>query len=156
MLTNIITNLDKIITEVTTKITPHNIRKGVTIFGTEGSLEEIITQEKQIYPSVYQQNIVPDIDVNGIHEAIVHPVTYTIDRDIVSGNIRHSANILNVQGILSDLSYEDYLACIRIENQLLGFENYVVGKRLTLTEGEVSNDNLITTGTVENGILRIS
>ena len=32
MLTNLITNLDKIVSEIETKVTPNNIREGVEIF----------------------------------------------------------------------------------------------------------------------------
>ena len=83
MLSQLITDLDKVITEVSTKVTPHNIREGVTIFGITGSLPELATQHKNVIPTKFDQLIVPDVGYNGLHEIVVHAVTSEIDSNII-------------------------------------------------------------------------
>ena len=120
MLTNIITNLDKIIAEVQ-KVTPHNIREGVEIFGVEGSLQEILTQHKHVSPKVFSQLVVPDVEYNALHEVIIDGVTNDIDSNIISNNIRYGKRILGIQGILSELTEQEYQDMLLLEIEILGY-----------------------------------
>lgn len=140
MLTNIITNLDKIIAEVK-KVTPHNIREGVEIFGVEGSLQEILTQHKHVTPKVYTQLVVPDVEYNALHEVRVDAVTNDIDSNITSNNIRYGKRILGVQGILSELTEQEYQNMLLLEIEILGYTVYVHLNNLYLGEGEYNYDD---------------
>jgi hypothetical protein len=141
MLTDIITNLDKIINEIETKVTPSNIKEGIEIFGVEGSLETLTTQTKTVSPSLYTQVIVPDVEYNGLHEIIVNAVTSAIDQNIKSSNIRYGQRILNVAGLLSKLTEEEYNDAILLELQILGHTIYVSKLRLTLDENFSVDEN---------------
>ena len=149
MLTNIITNLDKIIAEVQ-KVTPHNIREGVEIFGVEGSLQEILTQHKHVTPKVYTQLVVPDVEYNALHEVRVDAVTHEIDNNIITSNIRYGKRILGVSGSLSELTEEEYNNALLLEIQILGYTIYVIKGKLTLTGTDYSVDDniMMSTGTV--------
>lgn len=150
MLTNLITNLDRIITEIQTKVTPHNIREGVEIFGIEGSLPEFTTQHKHVSPSTYTVVVVPDVEYNSLHEVIINPVTHEIDNNIITSNIRYGKRILGVSGSLSELTEEEYNNGLLLEVQILGYTIYVIKGKLTLTGADYSvDDNVMTsTGTV--------
>ena len=150
MLTNLIVNLDKIITEVSTKVTPHNIREGVEIFGVEGSLPEFTTQHKTATPQTYTQIVVPDVEYNALHEIIISAVTHAIDQHIQSNNIKYGVSILGVPGTLSELTQTEYDDGILLAIQILGYTIYVVRKELYLTGNDysVTDNTLSTTGTV--------
>lgn len=140
MLTNIITNLDKIIAEVQ-KVTPHNIREGVEIFGVEGSLQEILTQHKHVSPKVFSQLVVPDVEYNALHEVIIDGVTNDIDSNIISNNIRYGKRILGIQGVLSELTEQEYQDMLLLEIEILGYNIYVHLSNLHLNEGEYNYED---------------
>lgn len=158
MLTDLITNLDKIITEVETKVTPHNIRDGVEIFGVEGSLPELLTQHKNTVPKTYTQVIVPDEEYNALHEVIVEAVTHAIDGNITTGNIRYGKRILGVAGELSNLTQSEYDEMLLLEIQILGYTLYVYKNNLVLAgeDHTVSEGTLISSGTVDGKTLKLN
>lgn len=158
MLTNIVTNLDKIITEVETKVTPQNIREGVEIFGIQGSLPKMLSQRKTIEPAMYTQLATPDIDKNSLHSVLVEAVKSSIDPNIVPGNIRHGKTILGMNGWLSSLTEEEYNEMLLLEFEILGYTIYVFRSRLVLTgeDYSVEDKTLKVKGTVENGVLKIN
>ena len=158
MLTDLITNLDKIISEVETKVTPHNIRDGVEIFGVEGSLPELLTQYKNATPKTYTQVIVPDEEYNALHEVIVEAVTHAIDGNITTSNIRYGKRILGVVGELSNLTQSEYDEMLLLEIQILGYTLYVYKNNLVLAgeDHTVSEGTLISSGTVNGKTLKLN
>ena len=158
MLTNLITKLDKIVSEIETKVTPNNIREGVEIFGIEGSLPELLTQHKKVKPSVYTQVVVPDLEYTALHEVIVNAVTSAIDSNIQPYNIRYGKRILGIAGNLSSMTEEEYERALLLEIQILGWTIYVFKSNLVLNgEDYIVEDNILkTTGTVESNVLKLN
>ena len=158
MLSQLITDLDKVITEVSTKVTPHNIREGVTIFGITGSLPELTTQHKNVAPTKFDQLIVPDVGYNGLHEIVVHAVTSEIDSNIIPANIRSGYSILGVNGTLSNLTEDEYTQALLLEIDILGYTIYVYKQILVLNGSDysVTNQTLTTTGTVTGQRLKLN
>lgn len=156
MLTNLINNLDTIINEIETKITPNNIREGVEIFGIKGTLPIMTSQRKTITPAIYTQIATPDVDNNSLHSVIVEAVKASIDHEITSDNIRYGKNILGVGGRLSSLTEDEYNAMLLMEFQILGYTIYVFRSKLVLFDEKysVTDGTLNTEGTVEDGTLK--
>lgn len=158
MLTNLISNLDKIIEEVETKVTPQNIREGIEIFGIQGSLPKLKTQHKTITPALYTKVITPDADYNGIHDILLEAVTASVDSNAVPSNIRYGKSILGVDGALSSLTEEEYNQALLLEFEILGYTIYVFRSKLVLSGEDYSVDGstLKVKGTVEGGTLKIN
>lgn len=158
MLTNLITNLDAIIAEVETKVTPQNIREGIEIFGIQGSLPKLLSQRKTIKPALYTQIATPDVDKNSLHSVLVEAVTASVDPDITPSNIRYGKNIIGVDGILSSLTEDEYDEMLLLEFEILGYTVYVFHNRLSLSGDEysVEDTTLKVKGTVEGSTLKIN
>ena len=82
----------------TINLTADKIKAGETILGIEGSVVELIGQEKTITPAIQEQIITPDTDYNAITKLTINPVTNSIDSNIVPENIKNGVTILGVTG----------------------------------------------------------
>lgn len=158
MVTDLIKNLDKIVSDIETKLIPSNIREGISILGIEGSLEEMFTEHRIIEPAINTQIVIPEDGYDGFHEVIVKAVKASIDKNIVQENIRYGKRILGIPGSLSKLSESEYNEMLLMEFQILGYTIYVFRTKLVLNGEEYSvNDNTLSTkGIVEGNKLIIN
>lgn len=62
------------------------------------------TQEKEVNPTTYLQNITPDENYTGLSKVIVNPVTNEIDENIQADNIKKDVTILGIKGNLEGLT----------------------------------------------------
>lgn len=61
------------------KITPNNIRDGITILGVTGTMsgtEGLTPQQKTVTPSRSQQTVVPDEGYNALSQVVVNAIPY--------------------------------------------------------------------------------
>lgn len=79
-------------------LTADKIVEGNNILGIEGSVIELIGQEKTITPTTQEQIITPDTNYNAITKLTINPVTSSIDSNIVAENIKAGVTILGVTG----------------------------------------------------------
>lgn len=89
-----------ILDEKINKITPGNIKSGVTIFDITGNYTGpgINNQDKTISPSTNIQNIVADYGYTGLNQVTINAVTSSIDSNIQPNYIANGINILGVTG----------------------------------------------------------
>lgn len=69
-----------IASEEQAKLTPENIRDGITILGVEGTMsgtEDAKPQAKTVTPSTETQNILPDAGFNYLSQVTVNPIPYS-------------------------------------------------------------------------------
>lgn len=62
-----------------TKLTPQNIRQGITILGVEGTMsttEGLKPQQKTVTPSAQKQTVVPDSGYNALSQVTVNAIPY--------------------------------------------------------------------------------
>ena len=85
-------------------IQAENIKKGVTILGVEGSIEDKpadpILQNKTVDASTGKQIITADNGYDGLGQVTINEVTSSIDGNIKPSNIKQGVSILGVQGTL--------------------------------------------------------
>lgn len=79
-------------------LTADKLKSGESILGIEGSVIELIGQEKTITPTTQEQIITPDTNYNAITKLTINPVTSSIDSNIVPENIKNGVTILGVTG----------------------------------------------------------
>lgn len=79
-------------------LTADKLKSGESILGIEGSIIELIGQEKTITPTTQEQIITPDTNYNAITKLTINPVTSSIDSNIVPENIKNGVTILGVTG----------------------------------------------------------
>lgn len=91
-------NIQPVTNSIDGNIKSENIKKGVNILGIGGTLDEIKSEEVLVNPSKYSQTITPTPGKNAISKVRVNPVTYEIDSNIKSSNIKKDTTILGVLG----------------------------------------------------------
>ena len=99
--------VDKVTSEVDSNILPSNIKEGVSILGVDGNVVELKGETKEVTPTKNEQTILPSEGKNALTSVIVNAVDSTIDRNILSNNIRQGVEILGVQGWLVPLKGEE-------------------------------------------------
>jgi len=102
MLDDLLEKLIAINDEKITKITPQNIKSGITAFGVQGNVVELKGETKTVTPTTSQQTITPSSGKNGITEVTVEAVTSSIDANITASNIKKNVEILGVTGTLEE------------------------------------------------------
>lgn len=123
------------------KIVAENIKKGVTIFDIEGSLEELKGQEKTVTPSKVQQDVTPDEEYNGMTKVTVEGVTSSIDENITPENIKKGISILDVEGTMEEGIDTTSETPVTAEDMAEGKEAWVNGEKV------VGNVRTLNTGT---------
>ncbi len=93
--------------EVDDNILPSNIKKGVSILGIDGNVVELMGETKEVTPTKNEQVILPSEGKNALTSVTVNAVDSTIDKNILSNNIRQGVEILGVQGWLIPLKGEE-------------------------------------------------
>lgn len=99
--------VDKVTSEADSNILPSNIKEGVSILGVDGNVVELKGETKEVTPTKNEQTILPSEGKNALTSVIVNAVDSTIDRNILSNNIRQGVEILGVQGWLVPLKGEE-------------------------------------------------
>lgn len=77
-----------IASEEQAKITPENIRDGITILGVEGTMsgtEDAKPQAKTVTPSTETQSIIPDAGFNYLSQVTVNPIPYSESDNAAGG-----------------------------------------------------------------------
>lgn len=77
-----------IASEEQAKITPENIRDGITILGVEGTMsgtEDAKPQAKTVTPSTETQSILPDAGFNYLSQVTVNPIPYSESDNAAGG-----------------------------------------------------------------------
>jgi hypothetical protein len=87
---------------IDSNIIPDNIKKGVSILGVQGALEEeqIDLQAKFVEPKKTAQTILPDSNYDALSRVEVGAVTSAVDKNIQPGYIKKGVDILGVVGTL--------------------------------------------------------
>lgn len=70
------------------KLTPQNIRQGITILGVEGTMsttEGLKPQQKTVTPTTKQQTVVPDSGYNALSQVTVNAIPYEETENIAGG-----------------------------------------------------------------------
>ena len=96
-------NISAVTSAIDSNIIPTNIRKGKTILGVVGNLDEMVAptlQEKSVTPTITSQRVTADAGYDGLAEVNVQAVTSSVDENIIPTNIRRGTTILGVQGNL--------------------------------------------------------
>ncbi len=73
-----------------------NIRYGVSVFGVEGTYNEILLQEKSVTPSTSAQTVKADSGYDGLSQVTVEGAD-----DLIASNIREGVTIYGVEGSYS-------------------------------------------------------
>lgn len=142
-------NLMAIATEIDQKVLPARIVAGYTMFGKLGAASLPVTQyTKTAIPSKSGQTIIPDIGYDALEKVKVSAVTSSIDENIVAGNIKYGTQILGVNGTLSNLTQEEYIQALDMQNQILGYQIYYINGKLVINTASVTDDTISVTGTV--------
>lgn len=79
----------KLATTETEKLTPENIREGVTIFGVEGTMsgsESVTSQARSVTPSTSEQIILPEEGYNYLSQVTVAAIPY-VESDNSAGGL---------------------------------------------------------------------
>lgn len=97
----ILEKANEILAEKENKITPNNLKAGVSFFDVTGTLEELVGEEIVIAPTIESQTITPSTGFNGITKIGVSGVTSSIDENIIADNIKDGVTILGVTGNLT-------------------------------------------------------
>ena len=86
-------------------IIPDNIKKGVSILGVQGALEEeqIDLQAKFVEPKKTAQTILPDSNYDALSRVEVGAVTSAVDKNIQPAYIKKGVDILGVVGTLDSM-----------------------------------------------------
>lgn len=87
---------------IDSNIIPDNIKKGVSILGVQGALEEeqIDLQAKFVEPKKTAQTILPDSNYDALSRVEVGAVTSAVDKNIQPAYIKKGVDILGVVGTL--------------------------------------------------------
>lgn len=144
-------NLIAIATEIETNVLPERIVAGYTMFGKMGAASMPVTQyTKTAIPSKSGQTIIPDIGYDALEKVKISAVTSNIDENIVAGNIKYGTQILGVSGTLSGLTQEQYIEALDMQNQILGYQVYVVNGKLVINTATVTDDIITVSGQVSD------
>lgn len=144
-------NLIAIATEIETNVLPERIVAGYTMFGKMGAASMPVTQyTKTAIPSKSGQTIIPDIGYDALEKVKVSAVTSNIDENIVAGNIKYGTQILGVSGVLSGLTQAQYIEALDMQNQILGYQVYVVNGKLVINTATVTDDIITVSGQVSD------
>jgi hypothetical protein len=95
-------NVEAVTSDIDSNIVSNNIKKGVTVLGVEGTLEENIvkpTQDKTVAPAINEQTVTPDAGYE-LTSVTVEAVTSDIDSNIQPENIKKDTTILGITGTL--------------------------------------------------------
>lgn len=144
-------NLIAIATEIETNVLPERIVAGYKMFGKMGAVSMPVTQyTKTAIPSKSGQTIIPDIGYDALEKVKVSAVTSNIDENIVAGNIKYGTQILGVSGVLSGLTQAQYIEALDMQNQILGYQVYVVNGKLVINTATVTDDIITVSGQVSD------
>ena len=91
-------NVSAVTSAIDANIQSGNIKSGVTILGTTGSVVELQGSTETVTPTTSQQTITPTSPSNGLTSVTVNAVTSSIDNNIQAGNIKDGVTILGVTG----------------------------------------------------------
>lgn len=132
----ILEKANEILAEKENKITPNNLKAGVSFFDVTGTLEELVGEEIVIAPTIESQTITPSTGFNGITKIGISGVTSSIDENIIADNIKDGVTILGVTGNLtSGIDTSD--ATATANDMAAGVTAYINNEKVTGTLEDV-------------------
>lgn len=155
MLTELTSNLEKLLNDIDTNVLPDSILDGKTILGVNGTAIQLKGTHIEIIPSKYVQTNIPTGSFNGYTFVKIQPVKSDIDGNIIPSNIKSGKSILGIHGTLSDLTETEYEECLGDTIDILGSLLYVTKGTLVIKSNiaSIEEDTMTITGTIQDNTL---